>query len=71
MVHPGLTGNLARYPALPVLADRLAEGAYILLDDTERDDEQEILNRWIHEFSVKIISTPKLEKGAVLLQWNP
>jgi predicted O-methyltransferase YrrM len=41
------SGNeLARYPALPVLRERLAPGATIVLDDIERTGEQEVLRRW-------------------------
>jgi predicted O-methyltransferase YrrM len=41
--------GLARYPALPVLRDRLAPGASVVLDDIERPGEQEVLRRWEHE----------------------
>ena len=40
---------LSRYPALPVLADRLAPGALVALDDAERDGEREVLQRWERE----------------------
>ncbi len=36
----------ARYPALGVLADRLAPGALVVLDDVERAGEQDVLARW-------------------------
>jgi len=39
----------ARYPALPVLHDRLAAGATVVLDDAERAGEQEVLRRWEYE----------------------
>src|SRR5690606_39234633 len=39
---PGPTGPRARYPALPLLADRLSEAATVLLDDVDRADEQAI-----------------------------
>lgn len=38
--------SLARYPALPVLRDRLAPGGTVVLDDAERPGEQEVLRRW-------------------------
>jgi hypothetical protein len=38
--------GLARYPALPVLHDRLAPSATIILDDAERPGEREIIRRW-------------------------
>ena len=40
---------LSRYPALPVLAERLAPGALVALDDAEREGEREILARWERE----------------------
>jgi predicted O-methyltransferase YrrM len=62
--------RMARYPALPLLFDRLASGAYILLDDTHRDDETWIIERWLREFpNVKLVERrDEFEKGAVLLQ---
>jgi len=39
----------SRYPALPALADRLALGALIILDDTEREGERDILDAWERE----------------------
>ena len=44
---------LARYPALPVLADRLAPGATVVLDDVERPGEQEVLRRWEDRFGLR------------------
>lgn len=46
---PGSTGACARYPALPLLVDRLADGAVIVLDDANRESEQVIVARWIDE----------------------
>jgi predicted O-methyltransferase YrrM len=46
---PGSTGPDARYPALPILLDRLADGAVIVLDDIDRPDEQEIVDRWLKD----------------------
>lgn len=43
---PGQTGSHARYPALPVLRDRLSPGATVVLDDTGRHPEQDILQFW-------------------------
>jgi hypothetical protein len=37
---------LSRYPALPMLAGRLAAGALVVLDDVQREGEGEILKRW-------------------------
>lgn len=45
---------LARYPALPALADRLAPGATVVLDDVERPGEQEVLRRWEAELGLAL-----------------
>jgi hypothetical protein len=47
---PGATGPQARYPALPILADRLAKQAVMVLDDADRPDERAIASRWAAEF---------------------
>jgi predicted O-methyltransferase YrrM len=47
---PGKDEPLARYPALPVLADRLSERAWVLVDDAARKDETEMVARWVAMF---------------------
>lgn len=47
---PGNIGHGARYPALPVLFDRLASDCIVVLDDSERPDEQEALQSWLAEY---------------------
>ena len=44
---PGDSGRHARFPAVEVLRDRLSPTATIILDDVERPDEQEVLDRWL------------------------
>lgn len=46
---PGGTGPQARYPAVPILADRLNDGAVVVLDDVRRDDEKKIIERWLEQ----------------------
>ncbi|MCU1677242.1 MAG: class SAM-dependent methyltransferase [Frankiales bacterium] len=48
---PGSTGPLARYPALPLLRDRLLDGGVVGLDDYPREEEQEIAGRWAAELA--------------------
>jgi len=36
----------SRYPALPALAGRLSPNALVVLDDADREPEQEIVERW-------------------------
>ncbi len=50
LIVDGPPGNLqqqSRYPAVPLLLDRLAPDAIILLDDADRKDEQAIVQRWL------------------------
>ena len=46
---PAATGPDARYPALSVLAERLAATATVVLDDANRQDEREAVRRWTAE----------------------
>lgn len=43
---PKSSGELARYPALPMLLSRLAPGAIVVVDDAARPDERAIVKRW-------------------------
>ena len=44
---PGDVGPQARYPMVPLLADRLASPCAILLDDMNRSDERVVAERWM------------------------
>lgn len=46
---PGPTGPLARYPAVPLLADALTPDAVVVLDDYDRDEEKVLAARWIQQ----------------------
>jgi predicted O-methyltransferase YrrM len=63
---PGSTGRRARYPAVPVLADRLADGAIVVLDDASRADETTIVERWCAEIAGLARSVPILGNQAIL-----
>ncbi len=63
----GEAGSLARYPAVPVLLEKLSNDALVIADDTDREDEREIVRRWLDgpgRFSCEMIDT---ESGAALL----
>lgn len=47
---PGFIQQHSRYPALPLLYERLANGCVVFLDDAAREDEQAIVAQWQHEF---------------------
>jgi predicted O-methyltransferase YrrM len=66
---PAQTQPLARYPAVPVLASRLAPGCVVVLDDGARSDERAIAERWATEFEMtsEYLHT---EKGAYVMTAN-
>jgi predicted O-methyltransferase YrrM len=64
---PGREQSLARYPAFPLLRDRLAPGATILVDDAIRPDEQKMVERWRSEADGMDAETLDLVKGAIVL----
>jgi Methyltransferase domain len=43
---PATTGPQARYPAIPMLASRLADDALVVMDDAVRADERAIAEQW-------------------------
>lgn len=59
---------LARYPALPLLRDKLSPAAVIILDDANRASERAIIQRWQQEFGLQAKFIPT-EKGACVLTW--
>ncbi|MCB0596685.1 MAG: class I SAM-dependent methyltransferase [Lewinellaceae bacterium] len=58
--------KLARYPALPLLKDKLSPNAIIILDDTNRRSEQRIIQLWKEEFDLESQSI-YTEKGTVVM----
>lgn len=51
---PHKTRSRARYPAVPLLADRLSDDAVVVLDDAYRDDEAAIANAWAEQLSAAL-----------------
>lgn len=64
---PRETRATARYPALPVLHPRLAANAIVVLDDAYRDDEQEILQRWLKRYPEFRLTYQESGKGIAVL----
>ena len=65
---PQATGELARYPALPLLADRLAPKARILFDDAHRPDEVAVLEAWRETYALQM--EHELAGRALLLRFD-
>lgn len=68
---PTIKVSQARYPALPLLKDRLSSGALIFLDDAKRQGEVEIVRQWTKEFANITSESLEAEKGLVKLIWMP
>jgi predicted O-methyltransferase YrrM len=64
---PGTTQKLARYPALPLLHQKLSTDAIIILDDGARSDEEKIVKQWMEELKMSNSKYISLEKGAYLI----
>jgi hypothetical protein len=47
---PKSAGPLARYPALPLLFERLSSDGVLLMDDAARSEERAAVDRWNEEF---------------------
>lgn len=58
----------ARYPALPLLRERLAPDAIVIIDDAARPDEREMVARWAAEFPEFESRYIFHEKGTVVLE---
>jgi predicted O-methyltransferase YrrM len=61
------SADQARYPALPLLADRFTTGSAAFLDDANRAEEKKIVARWVLEQSLKNLEHPYCEKGCAKL----
>ena len=61
--EPG--AGLARYPALPALAERLTADAVVVLDDIDRPGEREVLHAWEHDtdFRFDLRTTERIALG--------
>lgn len=65
---PGSGGPEARYPAFPVMRDRLAPGALVLMDDYDRSDERITGERWAESEPGATIERVDLYKGLGVLR---
>jgi len=64
---PSHIQKMARYPALPLLFSMLSENAVVLFDDSKREDERKIIERWLREFHNLQCEWVDTEKGAAIL----
>lgn len=65
---PGKGAVQARWPALPLLQERLSPRAVVVMDDMIRADEREIVAQWIDAAPEWQVSNLDFEKGAAILR---
>ena len=65
---PGFLQKNARYPALPLLLDRLTASAAIFLDDAARDDERGIVRQWQDQYPEFALEYIDNERGCSILR---
>lgn len=65
---PGNSATRARYPAVPLLWDRLKPGAHVLMDDTRRPDEMETIQLWKDRYGLTVVEEFDTARGLTLLQ---
>ena len=65
---PGFIQKHSRYPALPLLFDKLAEGCTIFMDDAAREDERELVQMWLSHFPQLEQHDIKTERGCAVLK---
>ncbi|MGC2064302.1 MAG: class I SAM-dependent methyltransferase [Thermodesulfovibrionales bacterium] len=65
---PGHIQEFSRYPALPLLRERLSPQATIVLDDADRVDEKRILEMWQAEMPGLKLEKFSTEKGTAMLK---
>lgn len=64
---PGFLQPRSRYPALPLLFERLAPRCHIFLDDAARDDERLLVAQWLDGFPVTSHRYHETERGCTEL----
>jgi len=65
---PGFIQRHSRYPALPLLHKRLADGCTVFMDDAARPDEQELAAMWLGEMPTVHHEYIANERGCVFLR---
>lgn len=65
---PEFIAPLARYPAGPVLFQRLSEKGWVFLDDADRPAEKSCVERWLAQDATLSGSRQPAEKGLAILR---
>ncbi len=63
----GFIQKHSRYPAIPVLMDKLSDSCIVFLDDAGRQDEREIVDMWMRRYPRLEHSFIESERGCSVL----
>ncbi|MDM8547528.1 class I SAM-dependent methyltransferase [Candidatus Venteria ishoeyi] len=66
---PGFIQKHSRYPAVPLLFEKLSANCVIFLDDAARDDEQEIIRLWQAAYPALQLTYIKTDRGCAVLKY--
>ena len=64
---PGFLQRHSRYPALPLLRERLAPRCTLFMDDAARPDERELVEMWLEEMPAARHEYIANERGCAIL----
>ena len=67
-LQQGETRRKIRYPALPLLVDKLGRRAVVLMDDGSREDERGVAQMWGEEYPQFERQDIPSEKGTLILR---
>ena len=67
---PGFIQRHSRFPAIPLLLDKLADQSIIFLDDAARDEEKELVAMWLRMYPFIEHEYIKTERGCSILKIN-
>ncbi len=68
---PEATQEIARYPVIPIMRDKLSEDFVLVLDDFNRQGEKRAAYLWKRELQVFESDEPETEKGTLVLRGIP
>ncbi len=64
---PGFIQPQSRYPALPLLQPILSDDVVVFLDDAAREDEKQLVIRWLQQFPSFLHLYYKTQRGCAVL----
>ncbi|RDH81136.1 MAG: class I SAM-dependent methyltransferase [endosymbiont of Galathealinum brachiosum] len=67
---PGFIQKHSRFPALPLLFDRMADESIVFLDDAAREEEKELVEMWLSMYSEIEHEYIETERGCSVLRIN-